>query len=329
MTTRRWLGLVIALAVLAFVILLSITVGTRWIPPITVWRELFGGGTLEADIVRDGRLPRTLLGLEVGAALGLAGALMQALTRNPLADPGLLGINAGAAAAVVAAMAGLGVTSLTGHVWFAMGGAAAAVALVYGLGSRGRAGATPVRLVLAGTALSAMLVAVIAGVVLMNPSVFDQFRVWELGALSGRGDAGGAIAPFVLAGVIIAVVVARPLNALALGDETGRGLGARPARTRALTAVAITALCGAATAAAGPIIFIGLTVPHIARAIVGPDQRWVLAYSMILGAVLLVVADTIGRVIDRPGEVQAGAVVAVIGAPVFMALVRRRRLAHL
>lgn len=319
----------IALAALAAVLLLSIGVGTRPIGLGAVWNGLLSADSFEGDIVRDGRVPRTILGLEVGAALGLAGALMQALTRNPLADPGLLGINAGAAAAVVAAMAGFGITSLTGHVWFAMGGAALAVFLVYGLGSRGRAGATPVRLVLAGMALSATLAAVIAGVVLLRPAVFDQFRIWELGALSGRGDAVGSIAPFVLAGIIVAVLVARPLNALALGDEAGRGLGARPARTRALTALAITALCGAATAAAGPIVFIGLTVPHMARAIVGPDQRWVLAYSMIFGALLLVVADTIGRVIDRPGEVQAGAVVAVIGAPVFMALVRRRKLAHL
>lgn len=328
MTTRRWIGLGMAVAVLAVLVLVSISVGTRSIGLATVWRELFAGGTLEADIVR-GRVPRTLLGLEVGAALGLAGALMQALTRNPLADPGLLGVNAGAAAAAVIAMAALGITSLTGLVWVAMVGAAAAVAVVYGLGSRGRAGATPVRLVLAGTALSAMLLAVITGIVLTNPAVFDRFRVWELGALTGRGDAEGAVAPFILAGIIIAILVARPLNALALGDEAGRGLGARPARTRVLTAIAITALCGAATAGAGPIVFIGLTVPHMARAIVGPDQRWVLAYSMVLGAALLLAADTIGRVIDRPGEVAAGVVVAVIGAPVFMALVRRRRLAPL
>lgn len=329
MTARRWTLLGIAVAVLAFAVLVSISVGTRPIPLVTVWQELFGGGTYDADIVRDGRVPRTILALEVGAALGLAGALMQALTRNPLADPGLLGVNAGAAAAVVAAMALLGVSVIGELVWFAMAGAALAVFLVYGLGSRGRADATPVRLVLAGTALSAMLAAVITGVVLLRPEVFDRFRVWELGALGGREDAVGPIAPFVLAGVIVAVLVARPLNALALGDDTGRGLGARPERTRALTAVGIMALCGAATAAAGPIVFVGLTVPHLARAITGPDQRWVFAYSVVLGALLILAADTLGRVLDRPGEVQVGVVVAVIGAPVFMALVRRRRLAHL
>lgn len=310
---------------------LSISIGARAIPLGTVWQELVGGGdTLEADIIRDGRLPRTLLGLEVGLALGVAGALMQALTRNPLADPGLLGVNAGAAGAVVAAMAIFGISSLVGYVWFAMVGAAAAVFLVYGLGTRGgRSSADPVRLVLAGTAVTAMLTAVITGIVLLNPDVFDQFRTWELGALSGRGDAVDVIAPFILLGVVVAALTAGSLNALALGEEAGRGLGANPARTRLLCAVAITALCGAATAAAGPIIFIGLTVPHIARAIVGPDQRWVFVYSALLGPVLLLAADTLGRVIDRPGEVAAGVVVAFLGAPLFIAIVRRRRIVQL
>lgn len=329
--STRILGLLVACAALALVALLSIAVGSKSLSLGTVVHELFRSDDTDAGvIVRDLRLPRTLIGLAVGGALGLAGALMQALTRNPLADPGLLGVNAGAAAAVVVAIGVLHLASVTAYVWFAFAGAAATSLVVYALGSVGRGGATPARLALAGIAIGAALSAFTTGLTLLDPDTFRQFLFWTTGSLSGQPlsvlvDVG----PFLLAGGLVGLGLARSLNALALGEETGRALGAHVGRTRALGALAITLLCGGATAAVGPIGFIGLTVPHIARTITGPDQRWVLPYSLVLGPTLLLAADVIGRVVDRPSELQAGIVTAFVGAPVFIALVRRRRIPQL
>jgi iron complex transport system permease protein len=327
----RPLGLLLALALLVLVALASIAFGARSIDLTTVWDALWHGGDADAAvIVRELRVPRTLLGLGCGVALGLAGALMQALTRNPLADPGILGVNAGASAAVVVAVAWLGVTTLTGYVWFAFVGAATASVVVYALGAAGRSGATPVRLALAGTAITAALVAFTQAITLTDIETFDAWRAWSVGSLAGRdSETLGMVAPFLIAGVLLSAVAARPLNALALGDDAGRALGAHIGRTRIVGALAITLLCGAATAAIGPIVFVGLTVPHIARAITGPDQRWVFAYSAVLAPVLLLGADVIGRLVARPGELQVGIVTAFIGAPVFIALVRRKRIAQL
>jgi iron complex transport system permease protein len=320
-----------AVAALTAVAVLSLAIGAKPIPVADVFDGLLhDDGSEQAAIVRELRVPRTLVGLSFGIALGLAGALMQALTRNPLADPGLLGVDAGAAAAVVVAIAVLGLASPAAYVWFAFAGAAAASIVVYLLGSRGRAGATPVRLALAGTAIAAALTAFTNGMTLLDPLTFDDFRFWSVGSLGGR-DLGilADVGPFLLVGALIALALARPLNALALGDDAGRGLGAHVGRTRALGAVAITLLCGGATAVAGPIAFVGLTVPHAARAIAGPDQRRVLAYSVVLAPILLLGADVIGRVVVRPGELEVGIITALVGAPVFIALVRRTRIAQL
>jgi iron complex transport system permease protein len=324
-------GLLVAAAALLLVFLLSVWVGSKQIPFTAVWSVLWhDDGSSDAAIIHDLRIPRTLLAVLVGAALGLAGALMQGVTRNPLADPGLLGINVGAAAAVALAIAYAGVTSVVGYVWFAFLGAAAVSVVVYVIGSAGRAAATPERLVLAGAAVSAALGAVTYGVLLLDPEAFNQFRYWVVGSLAGRrDDTLVQVAPFIVVGIVLALALARPLNALALGDDAGRALGAHVGRTRALGAVAVTLLCGAATAAAGPIGFVGLAVPHVARMIVGPDQRWVLPYSMVLAPVLLLGADVIGRVVIAPAELQAGVVTAFVGAPVFIALCRRRKLARL
>ncbi len=271
-----------------------------------------------------------MLGVVVGAALGLAGALMQALTRNPLADPGLLGVNAGASAAVVTAIGFFGVTSLTGYVWFAFVGAAVISLAVYLLGATGRSGATPVRLALAGTAIGAALTAYISAITLTNTEVFDRFRFWAVGSLAGReADVVNQVLPFLVAGLLVGLALARPLNALALGEDTGKALGAHIGRTRILGALAITLLCGAATAAVGPIGFIGLTIPHVARAITGPDQRWVLPYSVVLAPILLLGSDIIGRIVVPPSELEVGIVTAAVGAPFFIYLVRRRRIAQL
>jgi iron complex transport system permease protein len=333
--TSRGLGLGAAVAALVVVAALSIAVGTKAIPLATVWDALSGGSTDPAtagdvQIIRELRIPRTLIGLAAGAALGLAGALMQALTRNPLADPGILGINAGAAAAVVLAIRVLRVTSLTGYIWFAFAGAAGAFVVVYLLGTRGRSGASPERLALAGAAVGAALLAVTNAVALLDVTTFDRYRMWTVGTLAGRDlDIVYGVAPFVVVGVLLALALGPSLNVIALGEDVARALGANLNRIRVLTAIAITLLCGAATAAVGPIAFVGLAVPHIARTLVGPDQRWLLPYSLVLAPTLLLAADVVGRVVVRPGELQAGLVTAVIGAPVFLAVILRRRIVPL
>jgi iron complex transport system permease protein len=276
------------------------------------------------------RVPRTLVGLLVGAALGLAGCVMQGVTRNPLADPGILGVNSGAALSVVLAITFLGVGSTSGYIWFAFGGAALGAVLVYAIAAFGREGATPIKLALAGAALTAVFAAITQALLLLHQGTFDEFRFWQVGALSGR-DLGevGRVAPFLLVGSVLALFLGRWLNALSLGDDLARGLGAHVGLARGVSAAVVVLLCGAATAAAGPIGFIGLTIPHVARLITGPDYRWTLPYSMLLAPILLLGSDIVGRVIARPGEIQVAIVTAVIGAPVFIALVRRKKLSEL
>lgn len=281
-------------------------------------------------IVRDLRIPRTLLGLAVGSALGLAGALMQGLTRNPLADPGILGVNAGASLAVVVAIYAFGVADLGVYAWYAIAGAAMASVAVYVLGGAGRRGAGPMQLAIAGAALSALLASATTTLLLLDEAALDQFRFWVVGSIAGRNLAITTQAlPFLVTGGVLAAISARGLDALALGDDLARSLGRRVGATRALTATAIVLLVGGAVAAAGPIGFVGLTVPHVARSLVGATHRWLLPYSAVLGAVLVVAADTLGRVVARPGEVQAGIVTAMLGAPFFVVLVRRQRVAAL
>ncbi|MBE2318902.1 iron chelate uptake ABC transporter family permease subunit [Solirubrobacter sp. CPCC 204708] len=326
----RSAGLAIAFGLLAFAALLSLGVGARSIPLGEVVDALVQEGSSQNEaIIRNLRVPRTLLGIAVGGAIGVAGALMQALTRNPLADPGLLGVNAGASAAVVIALS-LGLAGATSSVWFAFLGAAAASVAVYAIGTAGRGGATPVRLALAGTAIAAALTALIYGVAMTDQKLLQQYNFWSVGALGGRGRSQlEAVIWFIAIGMLLALALARSLNALAMGDDSARALGAKVGRTRIGGAISVTLLCGAATAAAGPMYFLGLTVPHAARALCGPDQRWVLAYSAVLGAALILVADVIGRVVVRPSELPAGVMMAVIGTPLFIALVRRKRIAQL
>ncbi|SEC53057.1 iron complex transport system permease protein [Streptomyces misionensis] len=318
----------LAVAVLALVALASIAIGAKALSLDQVWHGLFHDTGTYGDVVVDERLARTLLGLLAGAALGLSGAVLQALTRNPLADPGLLGINAGASAAVVTAITFFGVTSLSGYVWFAFLGAAAVGALVWFLG--GSRGATPVRLALAGTAISAALYGYLQAVMIMDDAALGRMRFWTVGSLASATNTTIAqVLPFLAAGTLLALALARPLNAMTMGDDTARALGARPHRTRALAMLAATVLCGAATAACGPIVFVGLMVPHAVRSFTGPDLRWILPYAAVLSPVLLLGADVVGRVVARPAELQVGIVTAVIGGPVFIFLVRRRRTAQL
>lgn len=326
--TFRVLGLLASAVVLVVLSALSLSVGSHGLPLDQVWHLLWSPDDSQGSvIVHDLRLPRTIAGILVGAALGLAGALMQSLTRNPLADPGILGINAGASLAVVAAVALVGVADIGFYLWFAFAGAALASIAVYVLGSAGRAQATPARLALAGVAITAAITALVQTVILTNQEAFNEFRFWVAGSLEGRGyPIIWTVLPFIVVGVVIAMALAPSLNALALGDETGKSLGVKVARTRTLTMIAVTLLCGAATAAVGPVGFIGLGVPYLARALCGPDQRWVMPYSLVLAPALLIFADVVARVVIAPQEVQAGIVTALLGGPVFIAIVRRRRI---
>lgn len=328
----RSAGLLVLAALLLVVVVLSIAVGSKAISLDEVREAIlhFDDQLENHLIVRELRVPRTVLAVLVGAALGLAGAVMQGVTRNPLADPGLLGVNAGAALAVVTAISVFGVTTPSGYVWFALVGAAAAGITVYVLGSLGRGGATPATLAIAGAAMSALLGSISAAVLLLDRATLDQYRFWAVGSVAGR-DLGVAwtVLPILVAGAVLALSSARALNGLALGDDVARSLGQRVALVRAQSAAAVVLLCGGATAAVGPIWFVGLTVPHVARAITGPDHRWLLPYAALLGAVLLTLADVIGRVVARPGELEVGIVTAFLGGPVFIAFVRRRRIAEL
>lgn len=313
---------------------LSIAVGAQAIPPDEVWRHLLDpDGSTRAAIVQEVRLPRTVLGIAAGAALGLSGALMQSLSRNPLAEPGLLGVNAGAAAAVVAGISLLGLTAVREYVWLAFVGAGLATLVVYLVGSRagGReAAATPVRLTLAGAAVSAVLMALVWAMTFLDREALDLYRFWAVGSLSGRSlDVLAQVAPFLVVGLVVGLLLAAPLNAMALGEDTGRALGLSPGLVRGVTGVVVTLLCGAATAAVGPLVFVGLAVPHVVRGITGPDDRWVLPLSTLAAPVLLLLADVLGRVVAAPAEIQVGVVTAFLGAPALIALAGRRRVAAL
>lgn len=316
---------------LALACVASLTVGARpvgWSTLVEAWLRF--DASFGDHLVVQSRMPRTLTGLVVGAALGLAGAAMQGVARNPLADPGILGVNAGAALGVVVGLHAFGVATPGGYIWFAFAGAAVAAVTVYAVASLGREGATPVKLALAGAAFSAALASLVNAVLVMSRQTLDQFRFWQVGSLAGTGlDALASVLPFVVAGGVVTIAMGRPLNGLALGDEVARGLGQRVGLTRGVTAVGVVLLVGSATALAGPIAFVGLVVPHAVRAMVGGDHRWLLPLSALLAPVLLLAADVMGRVVAPPGEVQAGIMTAVVGAPVFVALVRRRRVGSL
>jgi iron complex transport system permease protein len=333
-TTRsgRTLGLFACTGVLGLVTLASVAYGSKQIPSGTVIDAFFNYNPQLNDhlIVRSLRVPRNIVGLMVGAALGLSGAVMQGVARNPLADPGILGVSAGAALFVVLGIFVFGVATLLGYVWFAFAGALVASLVVYFLGSLGREGATPVKLALAGAAVTAFLGSITTAILLVDIATLDQYRFWAAGSLAGRTpEVAAQVAPFILAGSIFALASGRLLNALALGDDVARSLGQKVGLARGFSALAVVLLTGAATAAAGPIGFVGLTVPHVARAITGPDYRWILPYSAILAPILLLTSDIIGRVIARPGEVQVGIITALVGSPFFVMLVRRRKLAEL
>lgn len=331
-TSTRTFGFLLMAVLLLAVTAASVAVGARDIAFATIWESLvaYDSDLAEHLMIREMRIPRTVVGLVIGPALGLCGALIQAFTRNPLADPGILGVNAGATFAVTLAVGFLGLASPLGYIWFALAGAGAVTVLVYLLGSIGGGRSTPAKLVLAGVAISAVLGGLTSAVILGDREAFDDLRFWGVGSIGGRQlDVVLSFAPFIAVGVLIALAVARPLNALALGDELGAALGVRIGIVRVGVIVAVTLLAGTATALAGPIGFLGLMVPHVVRWIVGPDQRWIMAYTLLVSPALLLIADIVGRIIMPSGELRVGLVTAVVGAPVLILLARRRTVSGL
>ncbi|WP_333826618.1 FecCD family ABC transporter permease [Pararhodobacter sp.] len=304
----------------------SLSLGDRAIPLTEVARALWSSdGSAAHLIVQSIRLPRSLMAVEIGAALGVAGALMQAMTRNPLADPGLLGINAGAGLFVLIAVSLLGVGSLQGLIWFALLGALAGSAATWGIAAAGGRAASPVTLTLAGIAVGAVLTGLATALALMDPEAFDRLRHWSAGSLGGARMQNVATAlPFIASGLVLAALCARPLDALAMGDDLAVALGARIGLLRTLVILAVTLLAGAATAVAGPVAFIGLMAPHVVRWWTGPDQRRILAGSALVAPVLVLSADVLGRLVLTTGEVPVSIVTAFLGAPLLIALARRR-----
>ncbi|MFV0924484.1 FecCD family ABC transporter permease [Pseudomonas palmensis] len=331
--SRRCQGLLLGLLLLVVAVLASLVVGSRSIGVAQVFEALSAYDRLDDQhlIVRELRVPRTLVAILAGLALGLAGAIMQAVTRNPLAEPGLLGINAGAGVGVIVGVAVLGLSSMSGYVWCAFVGAGLAGVAVFMLGRAQETGTNPVRLVLAGAGLSVMLASVTGIIILNAPAqVFDQFRHWASGSLEKSGfEAVAVLAMAVVPGAVTVLALAGSLNAMALGKDLGLALGVNVRLTWLLACLAVMLLAGAATAAAGPIGFVGLVAPHLARLLVGPDYRWILPYSALFAGVLLLGADVLGRVVAAPAEVAAGIVALLIGGPFFIALVRTFRLSKL
>lgn len=327
-TRLTWV--VVALVVLALAAVASVAFGTRIVGLSDVVHGLAGNEDTIGQAAVAKRIPRTILAMLVGAALGVAGAVMQGVTRNPIGDPGILGVTTGASLAVVTGIAFFSMSSPSAYIWVAIAGAAGSAAFVYAIGSIGRGGATPLKLALAGAATSAAFVSLISAVLLPRTDVMEVYWHWQIGGVGGATWSKiGLVVPFLAVGALICLAAARGLNSLALGDDVAAGLGERVVTTRLLSFVGAVVLCGAATAVTGPIAFIGLIVPHVCRLLIGIDHRWLLPFSAVAGAILLTVADVIGRVVARPEEIDVGIITAFIGAPFFIYIVRRQKVRSL
>lgn len=323
-----WLA--VLLSALAIQCMVSIAIGTRDV----AWADIVSALNGQVETIGQAavavRIPRTLLAVIAGAALGLSGAIMQGVTRNPLADPGILGVNMGASLAVVIGVAWFNIASANAFIWTAIAGAGCSAVFVYTIGSLGRGGATPLKLALAGAATSVAFSSLVIAVVLPRNDIAGGIRSWQIGGVGGATfDRIYPILPFLAVGFVISLLSARKLNSLALGDELAAGLGERVAFARAISALGAILLCGATTAICGPIGFLGLVVPHLCRLLVGVDHRWLLPFSALGGACLLLTADIVGRIISRPAELDVGIVTALIGAPFFIWVVRRQRVRDL
>lgn len=318
-------GLLICAGLLTLCLLWSITLGAADITPQKVYQALFAFDSSDFQhlIIQTVRLPRVLSGVIVGASLAVAGAIMQGLTRNPLADAGILGIESGAVFAVVIAVALLGSPPLSTYIVYGFIGAAVAAIIVYGLGSLGRGGATPLKLTLAGVILTAFISAFTTAILIGDQETLDKIRFWTAGSLAGRDMALLAqAAPWMLAGLVGSLLISRQITTISLGEDVARGLGQNTLWIKAVAALIVVLLAGGAVALAGPVAFVGLVVPHVVRFLVGVDYRWVIPYSALLGGILVTVADVGARVLIRPQELPVGVIMAILGAPFFVALAR-------
>lgn len=323
----RATGLVLGLIGLLVITILSLRIGSLPVSNQDAWGAIFNFNpdSYEQTVVRSLRVPRTAVGLAIGASLAVAGAVMQGVTRNPLADPFILGVSSGASFALVTAIYYLQLTQATQYVWFAFLGALAASSLVFVIGSAGRDGPTPVKLALAGVVVSAALSAWTSALLLLDEETFDIVRFWLAGSVINRDmNTFFLMLPFLLGAAVGCVFLGHQLNVLSLGEETAQSLGMRTGRTRLICSILVVVITGAAVAIAGPIGFVGLAVPHMVRTFVGADYRWILPASFIYGAILLVAADIVGRIVTRPAELEVGIVTALVGAPVMVFLARQK-----
>ena len=327
------IGLLVVAVAVALLSILSLRFGSLEVTTSDAWNAVFNyhvdTATYEEAIVHEMRIPRTIIAFFIGGGLAVAGTVMQGVTRNPLADPSILGVSAGASFGVTTAIFVLGVSSPSQFVWFAFPGAALASVIVYGIASVGRAGPTPVRLALAGVVMSSLLSSWTSALLLLSEQTLDLVRFWSVGSVAGRDlNVLWIMLPFLLPATLACLLMGHQLNVLSMGEESARALGMNTQRVRLLSSALVVILTGAAVAVAGPIGFVGLATPHIVRSVIGADYRWILPYSFFFGAALLTVADTLGRVIARPSEIQVGVMMAFVGAPFLIALARRRTVAN-
>ena len=317
-------GLLLGCFILWLSFIASITWGAANIAFNDIYQAFtaFDGSTNHL-IIRTVRLPRSLIAMLVGASLAVAGGIMQGLTRNPLASPGILGVNAGAAFAVVVGTFISGSSSLTVYAWYAFAGAAISAISVYFLGSLGRGGLTPFNLTIAGAALTAFISSITSGILILSQRTLEEIRFWLAGSVAGRDlNLLLQVLPYICVGLILAIALSKQITILSLGEDTARSLGQSTALIKILAAVSIILLAGSSVAIAGPIGFVGLIIPHIVRFLVGVDYRWILPYSAILGAIIMLIADLCGRLIIQPSELPVGLVMPLIGAPFFIYLIR-------
>ncbi|MDT8861970.1 iron ABC transporter permease [Alkalihalobacillus sp. MEB130] len=322
---------ILSLILLGLCVLASLAFGSRTIG----WNELIIGlfqpdvQTHEASVVRQ-RIARTVFSFMCGAALGVSGALMQSVTRNPIADPSILGVNTGAALFVVCGISFLNISTASQYIWLALAGAIITAIFVFGIGSMGSGGATPLKLVLAGAATSAALSSLVMAIMIPRSNVMDQFRFWQVGSVgAGNWSSISIFIPFLIVGIGIAIFTAPALNALALGDEAATGLGVRTGTLRLIAAFGGVLLCAVTTALAGPIGFIGLLATHMVRLLIGPDLRYIIPMSALSGALILTISDICGRLVGRPGELEVGVVTAFIGAPILILLTMKAKMRSL
>lgn len=329
---QRILGLVFALFLLAVAVFLSLMIGAKSLSFSVVWEALFSSSnSYDYTIIHESRLPRTIVALAVGPAFGLAGAVIQALTRNPLADPGILGVNAGAAFAVALAVGIFSISSTSIYMWFAIAGALVATVAIYFIGGgAGKKSPTPEQITLAGVAMAAALDGITTALSLMNSRAFAGMLNWRVGSVARKAlEDLWPIIPFLIVGILLALVIAPALNTIAFGDDRASSLGVNVGMIRIFGLISITLLAGGATAIAGPIVFLGLMVPHCVRWFVGPDQPWIFLYSLVIAPLILLLSDIIGRVVMSSGEVPVGIITGFVGAPILLILVRRRKASRL